>query len=426
MNVLLLGSGGREHALAWKMAQSPLLSKLFIAPGNAGTQEHGTNVDLNPENFEAVGRFVSENHVSMVVVGPEAPLVNGIADYFQAQPSLGEVEIIGPVKAGAMLEGSKDFAKAFMHRHNIPTAAYCTFSESETNKGIQFLKTLKPPYVLKADGLAAGKGVIILESLHEAEKTLSAMLDDKLFGDAGKKVVIEEYLDGIELSVFVLTDGKNYLLLPEAKDYKRVGEENTGPNTGGMGSVSPVAFATKEFMQKVVKRIIQPTIAGLLQEGIDYRGFIFFGLINLKGEPFVIEYNCRLGDPESEAVIPRIKTDLMELFKAIQHQKLHQYTLETHEACAATVFLVSGGYPEKYEKGKIITGLENAGDSILFHAGTLMKQGQVVTNGGRVLAITSLDKTLERALQKSYKQVEKINFDLKYYRKDIGNDLLTQ
>lgn len=424
MKVLLLGSGGREHALAWKLAQSPFLSKLFIAPGNAGTLKHGTNIDLNPEDCEAVAKFVLTNRIEMVVVGPEAPLVAGISDYLQQQPGLTDVNIIGPTKAGAMLEGSKDFAKAFMQRHNIPTAAYQTFATGETRKGTQFLESLNPPYVLKADGLAAGKGVIILGNLNEASKTLSEMLDHEMFGEASRKVVIEEFLDGIELSVFVLTDGENYLLLPEAKDYKRIGEGNTGLNTGGMGSVSPVPFADEAFMRKVDERIIKPTIAGLQKEGIDYKGFIFFGLINVQGDPFVIEYNCRLGDPESEAVIPRIKSDLLFLLSAIHNQNLFQHSIEIDDATAASVFLVSGGYPDTYEKGKIITGLENSGESILFHAGTKVKDGQVVTNGGRVLAITSLDITLEGALRKSYNQAEIIDFEKKYYRRDLGRDLM--
>lgn len=424
MNVLLLGSGGREHALAWKIAQSQLLASLFIAPGNAGTLHHGTNIDLKPEDFDAVARFVIENNIRMVVVGPEKPLVMGIVDYFNTTPGLQNVEIIGPSKAGAMLEGSKDFAKAFMRRHNIPTASYQTFCTGQSEKGEDFLKTLEPPYVLKADGLAAGKGVIITSDIGEAGKILSEMLDNEMFGDAGKKVVIEEFLDGIELSVFVLTDGKNYLLLPEAKDYKRVGEGNTGPNTGGMGSVSPVPFANPEFMGKIEDRIIKPTISGLIEEGIDYRGFIFFGLINVGGNPLVIEYNCRMGDPESEAVIPRIKTDLLQLFKAIKPQQLNQHQVEISTGFSASVFLVSGGYPDSYEKGKTITGLENPGDSILFHAGTDFYNNTVVTSGGRVLAITSLDKTLGRALKKSYQLAEKIDFEKKYYRRDIGNDLM--
>jgi len=424
MNVLLLGSGGREHALAWKLAQSPLITSLFIAPGNAGTLHHGTNVDLNPEDFDAVAKFVAENNAEMVVVGPEAPLVAGISDFFNQHPLLSDILIVGPSKEGAMLEGSKDFAKAFMQRHNIPTAAYQTFTTGETKKGLQFLESLKPPYVLKADGLAAGKGVIILDDIDEAGKTLSEMLDHEMFGEASKKVVIEEFLDGIELSVFVLTDGKHYLLLPEAKDYKRIGDGNTGLNTGGMGSVSPVPFADEAFMRKVDERIIKPTISGLQQEAIDYKGFIFFGLINVKGDPFVIEYNCRLGDPESEAIIPRIKTDLLELFTAIRHQKLDEHTVEFDVATAVSVFLVSGGYPDTYEKGKIISGLENPGDSILFHAGTKLMDGQVVTNGGRVLAITSLDETLKGALLKSYQTAEGVDFDKKYCRKDIGKDLM--
>jgi len=425
MNVLLLGSGGREHALAWKLAQSPLLTSLFIAPGNAGTLHHGTNVELNPEDFEAIGKFVSENNIQMVVVGPEAPLVKGIADFFRSNSALRGVDIIGPSAAGAMLEGSKDFAKAFMQRHSIPTAVYRTFCTGESEKGKSFLETLYPPFVLKADGLAAGKGVIIVDDIEEAGKTLTEMLDREMFGEAGKKVVIEEFLDGIELSVFILTDGKDYLLLPEAKDYKRVGNGNTGPNTGGMGSVSPVPFADKKFMQKIEDRIIKPTISGLQEEGIDYRGFIFFGLINVKGEPLVIEYNCRLGDPESEVVIPRIETDLLELFKAVGNQKLNEHSIEINPAFASSVFLVSGGYPDSYEKGKPIGGLKNYEDSIVFHAGTKVVDDQVVTNGGRVLAVTSLDETMEGALKKSYKSASQIEFDKKYYRKDIGKDLMT-
>ena len=424
MKVLLLGSGGREHALAWKIAQSQLLTTLFIAPGNAGTRQHGTNIDLNPEDFEAVGTFVLENKIQLVVVGPEKPLVGGIVDYFQAHPALESVEIIGPSKAGAMLEGSKDFAKAFMLRHNIPTASYQTFCTGESEKGKMFLKTLSPPYVLKADGLAAGKGVIITSNLGEAQNILTEMLDREMFGDAGKKVVIEEFLDGIELSVFVLTDGKNYLILPEAKDYKRVGEGNTGPNTGGMGSVSPVPFANPELMGKIEERIIKPTISGLFEEGIDYKGFIFFGLINVGGNPLVIEYNCRMGDPESEAVIPRIKTDLLKLFQAIKKQRLNEHQIELNPNYSASVFLVSGGYPDSYEKGKAITGLENQGESILFHAGTDFRGNTVLTSGGRVMAITSMDETLAGALKKSYRLAEKIDFEKKYYRKDIGNDLM--
>jgi phosphoribosylamine--glycine ligase len=357
MNILLLGSGGREHALAWKISQSPLLTKLFIAPGNAGTRLHGTNVNLDPEKFEEVGSFVLTNAIEMVIVGPEAPLVKGIYDFFRDHENLRHVAVIGPSAAGASLEGSKDFAKAFMQRHNIPTAAYETFNLESLDAGLQFLNTLSPPYVLKADGLAAGKGVIISPNLDEARKTLISMLKDEEFGEASRKVVIEEFLTGIELSVFVLTDGKNYLALPEAKDYKRIGEGDTGPNTGGMGSVSPVPFADGKFMAKVEAQIIQPTIRGLIQENIDYKGFIFFGLINVNGNPKVIEYNCRMGDPESEAVIPRIKNDLLKLFLAIKDQRLNDFKIEIDPKAAATVFLVSGGYPGSYQKGRAISGL---------------------------------------------------------------------
>jgi len=424
MNVLLIGAGGREHALAWKISKSPLLSKLFIAPGNAGTMQHGQNVALDIENFASIAEFALKENVKMIVPGPEAPLVNGIYDYFLQDKRLRHIEIIGPSRAGAMLEGSKDFAKAFMHRHNIPTAAYKTFTIENLEEGLHFLETLDPPYVLKADGLAAGKGVIISEKIAEARKTLTAMLQGREFGDASSKVVIEEFLNGIELSVFVLTDGNHYLLLPEAKDYKRIGEGDTGLNTGGMGAVSPVPFATKTFMTKVEEQIIQPTIRGLMTEEIDYKGFIFFGLINVNGEPKVIEYNCRMGDPEAEVVIPRIKTDLLELFSALKEKKLDQKNIEKENRTATAVFLVSGGYPGHYEKGKIITGLEDAEGSILFHAGTSQFKNQIITNGGRVLAITSLATNIKSALAKSYENAAKINFDGKYYRTDLGKDIL--
>lgn len=424
MNILLLGSGGREHALAWKISQSPLLTKLFIAPGNAGTRLHGANVNLDPENFEEVGNFVLTNAIEMVVVGPEAPLVKGIYDYFRDHRNLRHVAVIGPSAAGAILEGSKDFAKAFMQRHNIPTAAYQTFTLKTLDAGLQFLETLSPPYVLKADGLAAGKGVIISPNLDEAGKTLISMLKDEEFGEASRKVVIEEFLTGIELSVFVLTDGKNYLILPEAKDYKRIGEGDTGLNTGGMGSVSPVPFADGKFMAKVEAQIIQPTIRGLIQENIDYKGFIFFGLINVDGNPKVIEYNCRMGDPESEAVIPRIKSDLPELFLAISDQRLNDFQIEIDPRAAATVFLVSGGYPGSYQKGKLISGLENVEGSLLFHAGTKVSENDIVTSGGRVLAVTSLAENIQIALEKSYQNAELINFEGKNFRRDLGRDLL--
>ncbi|MCF8364497.1 MAG: phosphoribosylamine--glycine ligase [Bacteroidales bacterium] len=424
MNVLILGSGGREHAFAWKIAQSPQLENLFIAPGNAGTISHGLNVDLNPEDFDGIARFVSDNKIDMIVVGPEAPLVKGIRDFFDEKPQFAHLSVIGPSKAGAMLEGSKDFAKAFMKKHQIPTAAYQTFGAGETGKGHNFMETLRPPYVLKADGLAAGKGVIITGDLDFAKNTLTEMIDRAKFGEASSKVVIEEFLDGIEVSVFVLTDGKNYVMLPEAKDYKRIGEGDTGKNTGGMGSISPVAFADDVFMRKVEDQIIKPTIHGLQNENILYQGFIFFGLINVGGEPFVIEYNCRMGDPETEAVIPRIKSDFLELLKAVKQQDLNMQSIQFETNHAASVFLVSGGYPDDYEKGKVITGLENVSGSIVFHAGTKILDCNTVTSGGRVLAVTSLAPTMKLALEKSYENVQRINFDKKAFRRDLGNDLL--
>jgi len=426
MNILLLGSGGREHALAWKMAQSPELTKLYIAPGNAGTSANGTNVRLDLNDFESIGQFSLEHKIDMIVVGPEVPLVEGIRDYFTNRGELKDIIIVGPDKEGARLEGSKDFAKTFMQKYDIPTAAYQTFSSGETEKGFAFLKIMKPPYVLKADGLAAGKGVIISDNIDEARNSLAEMIDKQKFGKASARVVIEDFLSGIEVSVFVLTDGKNYVILPEAKDYKRIGEGDTGLNTGGMGSISPVPFADKEFMDKVEARIIKPTIDGLIEENIHYQGFIFFGLINVDGNPMVIEYNCRLGDPESEAVIPRIKSDLLPLFAALKDQSLDQHTLEFIPDAAASVFLVSGGYPEAYEKGAVMTGLEKVSDSILFHAGTKMQDGNIVTSGGRVIAVTSFGKTISEALAVSYKNVKNIHFDKMNYRTDLGKDLMPE
>lgn len=424
MNVLILGSGGREHALAWKIAQSQHLGQLFIAPGNAGTIAHGINVDLKPDDFEGIALFVADQQIDMIVVGPEAPLVAGIRDYFDGNEKFENLSVIGPSRIGAMLEGSKDFAKEFMARHGIPTASYRTFHKGETKIGHDFLDTLKPPYVLKADGLAAGKGVIITQDLAEARDTLTEMIDKAKFGAAGSKVVVEEFLNGIEISVFVLTDGKNYVLLPEAKDYKRIGEGDTGKNTGGMGSISPVPFADEAFMKKVGKLIIGPTIEGLQKEDILYQGFIFFGLMNVNGDPKVIEYNCRMGDPEAEAVMPRIESDFLELLMAIKEQKLDQHTIEFDDRYATSVFLVSGGYPDAYEKGKKISGLEKVENSIVFHAGTNLVDDHVITSGGRVLAITSLAEGLEQALDKTYRNVKLVDFHKKNFRSDLGQDLL--
>ena len=423
MTILLLGSGGREHAFAWKMIQSPLCDTLFVAPGNAGTAAIANNININPTDFPAIKDFVLKEKVEMVVVGPEDPLVKGIYDFFLNDADIKHVPVIGPSTVGAQLEGSKEFAKEFLFRHNIPTAAYDSFTAETVEQGCQFLETLQPPYVLKADGLAAGKGVLIIQDLAEAKEELRNMLVHQKFGSASAKVVIEEFLDGIELSCFVLTDGKSYKILPTAKDYKRIGEGDTGLNTGGMGAVSPVPYVDAVLMEKIETRIVKPTIDGFQKDGIPYKGFVFIGLINVKGEPIVIEYNVRMGDPETEVVIPRLKTDLVELFLAVANEKLDQIALEVDERSATTIMVVSGGYPEEFEKGKVITGIENITDSIVFHAGTKLENNQVLSNGGRVLTVTSYGDNFEEAIKKSYQNIAKLQFDKMYFRKDIGNDL---
>ena len=425
MNVLILGAGGREHAIAWKISQSPLLTKLYTAPGNAGTGQLGENIDIGVSDFNALKNFVIESNINMVIVGPEAPLVDGVYDFFKSEKKLKSIPVIGPSKQAALLEGSKDFAKEFMGKYTIPTARYKTFNIDNIEEATAFLDTLNPPYVLKADGLAAGKGVLILDSYEDAVQELEEMIKSAKFGDASKKVVIEEYLEGIELSVFVLTDGNSYKILPTAKDYKRIGEGDTGLNTGGMGSISPVPFADEAFMDKVEQRIIIPTVEGLKMDELDYKGFIFFGLMNMNGEPYVIEYNVRMGDPEAESVIPRIKTDLLDLFDGVGKQNLQKKELEIDSRYSTAVFLVSGGYPGSYAKGKIISGLDKVKNSIPFHAGTkLALDGNVLSSGGRVIAINSFGDTMEEALAKSYENAEIVDFEGKYYRKDLGRDLL--
>lgn len=423
MNILLLGSGGREHALAWKMLQSEKCSKLIVAPGNAGTAQIAKNIVINPNDFNAVKQLVLAEQINMVVVGPEDPLVNGVYDFFKNDAELASIPVIGPSKYGAQLEGSKEFAKEFLVKYNIPTARYESFTAETVEKGYAFLETLNAPYVLKADGLAAGKGVLILNDLAEAKAELKNMLVDAKFGSASAKVVIEEFLSGIELSCFVLTDGKSYKILPTAKDYKRIGEGDTGLNTGGMGAVSPVPFATPEFLSKIEERVVKPTVAGLQKDNIDYKGFVFIGLIKVGDDPFVIEYNVRMGDPETEVVMPRLKSDLVEIFEAMAKQELENVSLEIDERAATTIMMVSGGYPEDYEKGKVITGIETVKDSIVFHAGTSLRDNEVITNGGRVLAVTSYGTSYQEAIAQSYESISKINFEKMYFRKDIGFDL---
>ena len=422
MNILVLGSGGREHTFAYQLAKSDRCNNLFVAPGNAGTSSIATNVALSVTDFGAIKQCVLDNNINMVVVGPEDPLVQGIVDYFATTPSLKNIQIIGPSKQGALLEGSKERAKEFMMAHNIPTAGYASFTSETLTDGHAFLETLHAPYVLKADGLAAGKGVLIIQDLDEAKAALTDMLGGK-FGDASNTVVIEEFLDGIELSVFVLTDGKNYKILPTAKDYKRIGEGDKGLNTGGMGAISPVPFADEAFMQKIEERIVKPTVKGLQKEAIDYKGFVFIGLIKVGEDPFVIEYNVRMGDPETEVVLPRIKTDLIDVLEATYEQHLDVLHFELDSRAVATVMVVSGGYPEAYEKGKAISGIKDISEAIVFHAGTALKEGAIVTNGGRVIAVTSMDEDYKKAIKKSYQNIEKLSFDRMYYRTDIGFDL---
>lgn len=424
MNVLIIGSGGREHAFAWKLAQSNKLQNLFIAPGNAGTAQVGTNVNIGVNDFESIKSFVLSNNINMVVVGPEDPLVNGIHDFFLADNELKNIPVIGPKKDGALLEGSKEFSKKFMIKHGVPTAKYQSFNKANLTDGFAFLETLQPPYVLKADGLAAGKGVLILNDLEEAKKELTNMIAEAKFGAASATVVIEAFLKGIELSVFVLTDGTSYKILPSAKDYKRIGEGDTGLNTGGMGAISPVPFATDDFIKKVEEQVVIPTINGLKKDGIDYRGFIFIGLMNDNGNPSVVEYNVRMGDPETEVVIPRIKSDLLDLFIGVGNQTLHEKSFEVDTRTATTVMLVSGGYPEDYEKGQVMTGFDKIENSIPFHAGTKQEGDKIITSGGRVLALTSFGTDIKDALSKSFANAEKINYNKKYYRKDIGFDLM--
>ena len=424
MNILILGSGGREHAFTLKLVESPKVKSVFVAPGNAGTNDIATNVNINPTDFDAVKKLVLENNIKMVVVGPEAPLVNGVHDFFLADDELKNIPVIGPKKDGALLEGSKDFSKKFMEKYSVPTAKYKSFTSDNLEDGFTFLETLEPPYVLKADGLAAGKGVLILNSLEEAKIELKEMVSNQKFGEASSTVVIEEFLKGIELSVFVLTDGKNYKILPSAKDYKRIGEGDVGLNTGGMGAISPVPFADDNFLNKVEELVVKPTIDGLQKEGIDYKGFIFIGLMNDNGNPSVVEYNVRMGDPETEVVLPRIESDLFELFDGVANQTLNEKSFVVTKQTATTVMLVSGGYPEAYDKNKEISGLEDVANSTIFHAGTALQNGKVVTSGGRVMAITSFGDSIQEALDKSYDSISKISFDKMNYRKDIGFDLV--